>query len=256
MSAHPLVQLDLRPDGVATLTLDRPGRHNALIPELLAELLTALAEAKTAAPRLLILQAAGRSFSTGGDVAAFAALPRGERRAYAAGLVGALNEAILALAMFPAPVIAQVHGPVTGGSVGLVLAADIILMAERAFVQSYHLAVGFAPDGGWTHLVPARIGRTRATAALLGNQRIAGPEAAAIGLATECVADDALDGAVTRWTETLLAMSPPALRAARRLLTDADGLAAALDSERAAFLDLIETDAAEAGMARLLQGGR
>lgn len=256
MSDRPLVRLDFGTDGVATLTLDRPERHNALVPTLLADLLTALAAAKAARPRVLVLQAAGRSFSTGGDVAAFAVLPRGERRPYAAGLVGALNEAILALATFPAPVIARVHGPVTGGSVGLALAADIIVMAERAFVQSYHVAVGFAPDGGWTHLVPARVGRTRATAALLGNQRIAGADAAAIGLATACVADADLDGAVADWTKTLLTMSPPALHAVRTMLTDADGLAAALDKERAAFLDLIETDAAEAGMARFLQGGR
>lgn len=243
-------------DGVATVTLDRPARHNALVPALLGDLLGALERAAAAGPRVLVLAAAGRSFSTGGDVAAFAALPRGARRDYAGELVGDLNAAILVLATFPAPVVVRVQGPVTGGSVGLALAGDILVMAETAFVQSYHVAVGFAPDGGWTHLVPERIGRTRAAVALLGNRRIGAAEAVAIGLATECVAETALDEAVARWCAPLKEMVAPALQAARRLTRDATVLARALDEERAAFLELIETDAAEAGMARFLEGKR
>lgn len=243
-------------EGVATVTLDRAGRHNALVPELIADVATALDAARLARPTVLVLAAAGKSFSTGGDVAAFAALPRGPRRDYASRLVSGLNDVILKLATFPAPVIARVQGAVTGGSVGLALAADIVILGAAAFVQSYHVAVGFAPDGGWTCLVPERIGRTRAAAALIGNRRIGAAEAAAIGLATECVADGDLDEAVARWCGVLAAMSPPALGAARRLTRDATALAAALDTERAAFLDLIETDAAEAGMTRFLEGKR
>lgn len=243
-------------DGIATLTLNRAARHNALVPDLLDDLLTGLDAALSAGPRVLVLAAAGRSFSTGGDVAAFAALPRGARRRYAADLVGALNAAILALAAFPAPVIARVQGPITGGAVGLMLAGDIVLMARSAFVQSYHVAVGFAPDGGWTHLVPQRIGLTRASAAILGNERIDAQTAVTIGLASECVPDEELDDAVARWCGILAGMSSPALAAARRRLRDVEALAAALELERAAFLDLIETEAAEAGMARFLGGRR
>jgi 2-(1,2-epoxy-1,2-dihydrophenyl)acetyl-CoA isomerase len=241
-------------DGVARLMLERPRRHNALVPELLAGLEAALAAAAAARPEVLVLAAAGRSFSTGGDVAAFAARPRGARRAYADGLVGALNRAILALVDFPAPVVARVHGPVTGGSVGLIAAADAAILADTAFVQSYHLPVGFAPDGGWTALVPARIGAGRARAALVGNLRLGAAEAVAAGLGAECVAGDDLDAAVGRWVARFRRAAPGAVAAARRLLIDRAALAAALEAERAAFLDLIETDAAEAGMARFLNG--
>jgi 2-(1,2-epoxy-1,2-dihydrophenyl)acetyl-CoA isomerase len=79
-----------------------------------------------------VLRGAGRHFSTGGDVARFAeAVAAGEGRAYAERVVGGLNRAILRLAALPCPVIAQVQGALTGGALGLVLAADLVSM-DRA----------------------------------------------------------------------------------------------------------------------------
>ncbi|NTU85498.1 MAG: enoyl-CoA hydratase/isomerase family protein, partial [Chloroflexales bacterium] len=87
---------------VATLTLNRPERHNSLIPELLEELLAALEQLRARPePRALVLQANGRSFSTGGDVAAF--YGSAERAAYADRIVGLLNRAVLALIDLPTP---------------------------------------------------------------------------------------------------------------------------------------------------------
>ena len=66
-------------DGLARLTLNRPERHNALVPELLDALADALARAHGEAPRALLLDANGRSFSTGGDVAGFYHTPWPDR---------------------------------------------------------------------------------------------------------------------------------------------------------------------------------
>ena len=118
-----LVRLEPLSDGVVRLVLARSGMHNALVPELLDALLEALrriADDKTC--RAVVLAADGPAFSIGGDMRRFQRERRGDLHAYAAVLVGKLNEAILALVDLPQPVVAAVHGVVTGGSIGLVLA--------------------------------------------------------------------------------------------------------------------------------------
>lgn len=245
-------------DGVAMLTLNRPSRHNALVPELVEALVDALGRLGRTPPDALVLRAAGPSFSTGGDVAGFAALPRGERRVYADRLVGGLNRAILALVDLPCPVIVRLHGPVTGGSCGLVLAADLVAIAPRAFLQPYHADVGFAPDGGWTALMPERIGTARAGAVQLLNRRIGAEEALSLGLATAVAAEDALDGIVAGWLATLKEKVGASLAATKALLMPParrQALADGLERERARFLALVETHATEAGMARFLRQG-
>jgi 2-(1,2-epoxy-1,2-dihydrophenyl)acetyl-CoA isomerase len=252
--AEPLVLLDVA-DDVATLTLNRPDRHNALVPDLMAALNATLDKVAARRPTALLLRGAGRSFSTGGDVAAFAALSRGERRAYAAGLVGALNQAILTLLALPCPVIAAVQGPVTGGSCGLVFASDLVAMAPRAFLQPYYVDVGFAPDGGWTALLPERIGTARAGAIQMLNRRVGPEEAVALGIAQAAPSADGLEATIADWLGIMRAKVGPSLAATRALLMPPErqkAIADGLERERSRFLDLIETDETEAGMARFL----
>ncbi|MBL8571476.1 MAG: enoyl-CoA hydratase/isomerase family protein [Phreatobacter sp.] len=242
-------------DGVATLTLNRPARHNALVPDLMDALNAALDGLSSTPPAVLVLRGAGRSFSTGGDIVAFAGLPRGERRTYAARLVGALNEAILKLLALPCPVIAAVHGPVTGGSCGFVFASDLVVMGPRAFLQSYYVDVGFSPDGGWTALLPERIGPARAGAIQMLNRRIGADEALALGIAQAAPAANEFEAVIAGWLGTLRSKVAPSLAATRSLLMPPERLRAiadGLERERSRFLDLIETDETEAGMARFL----
>jgi 2-(1,2-epoxy-1,2-dihydrophenyl)acetyl-CoA isomerase len=252
--AEPLALLDVA-GPVATVTLNRPERHNSLVPALLDDLASALGRARDAAPCALVLRANGRSFSTGGDVAGFADLPRGARRAYAESLVGRLNEVILQLVDFPAPVIARVHGPVTGGSTGLILAADLVAVSPRAFLQPYYVDVGFSPDGGWTALLPEKIGAARAAEIQMLNRRLGADDLIALGLATTLAEESALDALVGAWCETLRTKQPASLAATRALLMPPErraAIARGLEAERQRFLTLIETDATEAGMARFL----
>lgn len=128
---NPAVHYQLDGD-LARITLNRPQRHNALVPELLDGLRAALARCREDRPAALILDAEGRSFSTGGDVGGFYDTPRAERHDYAVRVVGTLNAVILDLLSLPLPTVAAVHGMVTGGSVGLVLACDIVVAGPRA----------------------------------------------------------------------------------------------------------------------------
>lgn len=236
-------------DGVAVLTLDRPERCNALDDALLAELNAALDRLEN--PRALVLRGSGRHLSTGGDVARFAhEVAAGNGRAYAQAVVGGLNRAILRLAALPCPVVAQVQGALTGGALGLVLAADLVAMDRRAFIQPFYTVVGFAPDGGWTAMLPARIGTHRAREIQLLNQRITAAQALAMGLA-QAVSDD--PPAVTDdWLGRLRGHVPGAMAITKRLTIDLQALETALDAERAAFVERIETDEVRDGMARFL----
>lgn len=247
----------LERDGpVARLRLNRPDRHNSLVPDLLEALLHQLDTVlRDPAIRVLVLEAAGRSFSTGGDVAGFFDTPRDRRRAYAEAVVGGLNRVILALFDLPCPVVGRIHGPVTGGSLGLLLACDLVAVTPQAFLQPYYTEVGFSPDGGWTALLPARIGETKAREIQLLNRRVAAEEMVALGLATALVPEDALDATVTGWTDALLAKQSGAVSATRRLLrpaAESGRIAAGLEAEKQAFMAQIGTDEAHRGMARFL----
>ncbi len=237
---------------VRTLVLDRPERHNALVPDLVEHLRDAVATtADDPAVRVVVLAAAGRSFSTGGDVAAFAARHGDDRVAYAKRLVGGLNEAILALLGLPQPSIAAVHGPVTGGSLGLVLATDLLVMGPRAWTAPYYVDVGFSPDGGWTALLPQRIGRARAAAVQLANERVDADTALAWGLATHR-AEDAHARAHELARRIAGAVPGSVARTVQLLRPDPAEVAGALDRELEAFCAQIASDEATAGMAAFL----
>ena len=254
MTAETLV-LTTIDDGVARLTLDRPARHNSLVPELLADFHAALDRIEAADIFAVVLAANGRSFSTGGDLAGFAQTPRAQRRAYADALVGLLHRAILRLLALPCPLLVRLHGPVTGGSCGLAFAADLVAIAPPAFFASYYVDVGFGPDGGWTALLPEKIGISRAAAIQFFNRRIGPEDAVALGLATTATEPDGLDGQIAAWIATLRGKDRASLRATRALLLPPhrlDAVRAGLERERAQFLELVDTPDAEAGMARFL----
>lgn len=227
--------------GPATrLTLTRPERGNALTPALLTDLLDAVAAADPDRP--LVLTGAGKAFSTGGDILGFLA-HAGDSQGLAAhgrDLVGLLNDAILMLRAFPAPVLAAVNGAVTGGSLGLALAADRIVMAQHAFIRPWYAAMGFAPDGGWTALLPARIGTARAQAWIAGDEQRDAAACEAIGVCDLTVSSARFEAAVEEEVRALASRDYTSIRASRHLLhgQEAD-LKARLEAERQAFLECL-----------------
>lgn len=255
MSALVLVERD---GALARLVLNRPARHNSLVPELLRALLGAL-DACAADPSVaaLVLAHAGPSFSTGGDVRAFHEQSQGQGLgAYGAELVGLLNEAILRLAGYPKPVVAAVDGTVTGGALGLVLACDIVLVSARASFTPYYVDVGFSPDGGWTALLPAFIGPARARAVQLLNQRISAEQALAWGMAARLVASIDMADQAAATARAVAAKVPGSVRRTRALLgLDPLRLAEALERERSEFLQQVVSLEAQQGMQRFLSQG-
>lgn len=245
-------------DGAVFVRLNRPERHNALVPKLIGDLHAALDHAAEQDPVALVLTGNGASFSTGGDISGFLAHSgsREELQDYAAGLVGGLHDAILKLLSFPAPVFAAVNGPVTGGATGLVLAADMVAMSEQAFFQPYYCTVGFAPDGGWTALLPDRIGTTKALQIQYLNARVSAAEAHALGLASCVCPRSKLDGVIGGWLRMLAAGTHATHRATRRNIWDdvrLEQVRVRLNREQSRFLDLIVQPETLAGMKAFVQ---
>jgi 2-(1,2-epoxy-1,2-dihydrophenyl)acetyl-CoA isomerase len=240
---------------VNVLTLNRPERHNSLVPAFLKEMLVALEALRTEdGVRAMVLQANGRSFSTGGDMAGFHEW-MDDLETYADNVVGLLNRVILALVELPVPVVAAVHGIVTGGSLGLVLGADLVLVAPEASFTPYYSVVGFSPDGGWTALLPAIIGPKRAAEILMHNRTITAEQAVAWGLASrivpaECIRDEALNTA-----QEIAAQKPGSIGHTKRLLGMALGdVTAGLKAERARFVQQIATPEAQQGILAFVEG--
>ena len=246
-----------RAGGVARVVLCRAGMHNALVPELLDELLAELEKIRSDADcRAVLLAAEGPVFSIGGDMRRFQR-ERGDLHAYSAGLVGRLNQAILALIDLPQPVVAAVHGMVTGGSIGLVLAADVIYLAPQVVFKAHYATAGFGPDGGWTALLGRIAGVHRAAAALLLNRSVHAEEAVAWGLANEVVAADRLQQTAAGAARRMADYPAGTMRAAKRLLWgDRMQLAADLEAERGHFLELIAQPAAMQGIDAFLRNFR
>lgn len=239
-------------DGVATVTLDRRARHNSLVPEFLDLIESAIGDIADSPARAVVLRSVGSSFSTGGDVAGFQA-HRHDLRGYAERIVGGLNRVILGLVGLEQPVVVAVHGMVTGGSLGLVLAGDVVLVEPRATITPWYREVGFAPDGGWTAMLPAIAGRQRASEALLTNRTITAQEMLDWGIASRIVADGDAHAAADLVARDIAGAVPGSIRHTKmRLWSNVESIAAALDDERRRFVEQITTDEAAAGMTRFL----
>ncbi len=234
-----LVRLEIEPP-VAIITLARPARHNSLIPDLLEDLLVALDTVRGRQDlRAIVLKAEGRSFSTGGDLKGFAD-HLGDIETYAGRVVGLLNRTILAMLSQPLPIVCAVQGAVTGGSLGLVLASDVVFAAPEAFFAPYYAAVGFSPDGGWTALLPDVIGQGRARSTLVADKKIPAETALEWGLVSRIVPAADLHAEARLLARALAGLQPGSLQGIKRLLMEKLGdVERRLEAERVLFVDTI-----------------
>ncbi|WP_170464585.1 enoyl-CoA hydratase/isomerase family protein [Ruegeria arenilitoris] len=157
-------------------------RANALEPGLLAELHRAF-DALDQSDVQKALISGGRNFSTGGDVGRFAEAARaGQIDSYTAQVVPVLQALVLRMVEMPVVLASAIRGAATGGSAGMVFASDLAVAAPDAFVQPYYGVVGFAPDGGWSALLPDLIGGANASGWIMANHRQGSEQLKGLGL--------------------------------------------------------------------------
>lgn len=199
---------------VATLTLDRPDKLNALNPEMFVQLRAHIdAIADDDSVRCVVLTGAGRAFCAGHDLDAIATHERAPSRHFEPETVDALEQ-------LPQPTIARIHGHCYTGGLELALACDLLIADESARLGDTHGQWGLVPIWGMTVRLPERVGRSTAKELMFTSRRISGAEAAAIGLVDRCVPDDELDVTVAALAAEIVANSAGTNRIVKRLLAD------------------------------------
>jgi methylglutaconyl-CoA hydratase len=220
---------------VATLTLKRPDKRNAISPAMIEELLVALDEVENSRTRVLILTGAGKAFCAGMDLEALQALAeesvhsllesKGPQDALAHSSEAHLADSRRTASMFrriysfPKPLIAAVNGPAIAGGCGIATLCDYTLAVPDAKFGFSEVRIGFIPALVSVFLV-RQVGEKHARDLLLSGRLLDAEEARQMGLVNEVVPEERLMARAHELASALLEVSPTSLRHTKRLLAD------------------------------------
>ena len=213
-------------EGIATVTLNRPGAMNALSRELREAIGAAFRELHSdVETRVVILTGAGRAFCAGLDLKELeGGLPGGRRDPSA-------PEMLDAIASFEGPVIGAINGFAITGGFELALACDLLVAAREAHFADTHARVGILPGWGLSQKLPRLIGVHRAKELSLTGNYLAAEQAETWGLVNRVVEPDELLPTCRALAEDMLSCDPVSLRGYKRVIDEgfaatlADGLA-------------------------------
>lgn len=177
-------------DSVAEITLSAPNKLNSLDETALADLAAAYDDAASAGVRALLLRGTGRAFCAGRDISK---LDPAADDAYAY-LADAALPVLRTMAAFPAPTFAAAHGACLGVGLGLLIATDVVYVAQSARFGSPFATLGAALDSGGHALFFERLGAHRALDLIYTADLMTGAEAVAAGLFSRAIPDDELLG--------------------------------------------------------------
>ena len=184
--------------GIATVTLNRPDKLNAVGAELhktLTQVFRALEFDQ--AVRVIILTGKGKAFSAGGDIDWMQDMI--DRPAIFEGCVRETKEIILSMLDLEKPIIAKVNGDAVGLGASLALFCDIIIAADHVRIGDPHVRAGLVAADGGAVIWPQLIGYARAKEYLLTGRLLTATEAERIGLINRVVPADGLDAAVAEF---------------------------------------------------------
>jgi len=204
--------------GVATITLNRPEKRNAISFELIDDLLRALDEVSRSEATVLIVTGAGKAFCSGMDLDDLKAL-LGRSPKQNLQDSQTMVQLFRSLYEFPKMTIAAVNGPAIAGGAGLALLCDFTLAVPEAKFGYTEVRIGFVPAIVSTFLL-RQVGEKQARDLLLTGRIFGAEEAARMGLVSEVVPAENLMVRACQLAGLLMENSPASLRATKQLLTD------------------------------------
>jgi methylglutaconyl-CoA hydratase len=216
---------------IATLTLNRPDKRNAVTTPMIAEILTALDVIEKSHTRVVILTGAGKAFCAGMDLEMLSAIAKqspAENQEDSRRIAKMLRR----IWSFPRPLIAAVNGAAYAGGCGIATLCDFTLAAPEAKFGYTEVKIGFLPAIVSVFLT-RQIGEKRSRDLLLTGRIIAAAEAKEFGLVTEVVPTERLLDRAHELAAELIAASPNSLTRAKHLLTSAAAPGLDHDLERA-----------------------
>src|ERR1700732_601379 len=181
-------------DGVAMLTLNRPERGNAVVPEMARDILDALTTLEQdRAVRVLVLTGADPQFCAGADLVGFQRyiaeqLPI-DHEPYNARVLWPVTQRLVGCRL---PIIAAINGGATAGGLDLALACDMRIASTRAKMGETYIKLGLNPGNGGSYFLPRLVGSGLAAELAFTGDVIAAQRALQIGLVNRVVAPDAL----------------------------------------------------------------
>jgi crotonobetainyl-CoA hydratase len=213
-------------EGIATLTLNRPERKNALHPAAHYELAAIFDELPTDPQvRVVVITGAGDGFCAGYDLKA--RLADGVTDMPQTGFAG-----ITMRDDYPLPLIAAVNGVAFGGGFEIALSCDLIIAAETAVFSFPEPKIGWAAVTGGVQRLPRAIGIKRALGVILTGRNVAAQEALSLGFVNEVVPPSSLAAAARRWASEIAACAPLATRCNKQVAyqsMDKESFAAMMD---------------------------
>jgi enoyl-CoA hydratase/carnithine racemase len=219
-------------NGILTMTLNRPDKKNALSNAMYGALADAMTDAENnPAVRVMLLQAEGDAFTSGNDLADFAAVS-----------AGTLNRSdmrsgsfLKALARAQKPLVIAAQGLAVGVGVTMLLHADMVYVADDAKLSTPFVNLGLVPEAASSMLLPQRIGYARAYQMFALGEQMDGRTAAAVGIATAAVPASELRATALAAAKKLTAKPIGALKAMKRLMRDPDLIQGVMNRESEIF---------------------
>jgi methylglutaconyl-CoA hydratase len=205
-------------DAVATITLNRPDKRNAISFELIDDMLRGLDEVAQSEAQVLIITGRGKAFCSGMDLDDLKALI-GRSAEQNLKDSETMVRLFRSLYEFPKVTIAAVNGAAIAGGTGLALLCDFTLAVGEAKFGYTEVRIGFVPAIVSSFLL-RQVGEKQARDLLLTGRMIGADEAARLGLINEIVAPEQLMAKARALAAMLIENSPVSLRATKRLLTD------------------------------------
>jgi 2-(1,2-epoxy-1,2-dihydrophenyl)acetyl-CoA isomerase len=206
-----------RDGSVATITLNRPDRRNALTPAMLDALGAVLEQAEQdELVRALVITGAGKGFCAGQELATLDGTMDIE-----ALITQHYQPVILRLCHLPKPVIAAVNGIAAGAGAAIALACDLRVMADDAALFQAFINIGLVPDAGTTYFVARQVGYSRALELAISGERLAAERAFALGLTNRVVPATELLIESQEWAAELAQRPTVAIALTKQLLNAA-----------------------------------
>ncbi len=214
---------DIKENGVATITLNRPDSFNAFNDTQIGDMLAAINQAaEDDAVQVVVVTGAGRSFSAGGDAGMLATMKTSFDARYIFDRSALLLKTVY---NFPKPVIAAVNGAVAGAATGCTLACDIVIASEKAKFAANFVNIAFVPDGGTSYFLFNKLGHHRTAEILYTGQILTAQECLQAGIFNRVVPHESLTDEVNKLAEQIAAGPPITLKYMKQILracTDKD----------------------------------
>jgi enoyl-CoA hydratase/carnithine racemase len=237
-----VVSLDVT-DRIAVATLNRPEAMNGISEQLLDDLENVVARVEDDQTiKALIVTGAGESFCVGLDIGllgrAFA------EPDYFRQTLERLKRLLLDLEALPVPVIAAVNGLARAGGFEMILACDLVFVAEEARIADHHLSFGIMPGGGATQRAPRKLGAQKARELIFTAGWLRGVEAVTYGLALRAFPRERLMEEVLAFAQVFKDRSRPVLAATKTAMAAGAALPLedALDLEIEHFIRYLTTE--------------